>query len=161
MFKKKFVVLIALISIAMVVTMSSCNKDNDTVADSTLVIYCRGYTIGTQPSTEYTPQAVQNGDFAPLKGVVIKLENGQSYTSDENGKITITLPSGSYRYRRELPNGWGITYSTISSYDSESGTYVYTYTVPEVRPYGTNEWDQFNINYGGGTWISQFYFYKN
>lgn len=141
-----------------VAAMTSCNKDDVTewkqvASDAKRVYYFWGYTIGTS-GTDFPPKVVQDGDYAPIQGVVLTLEQGRTFTSDANGKMTVTLPAGNYLGRFEYPEPWrtGVKYPTGGS--------PYTYVLEDKYVYKANEWDSFNFT-GPNVSVSEEFLYKN
>jgi hypothetical protein len=68
-----------------------------------------------------------NSTFTPVPGVKVKLEIGNEYTSDANGKMTISLPAGDYLYKVEsVPGGYSFSPTKIvgdwSKLSVEGGT---------------------------------------
>ena len=105
---RKISILLAMMMAGLV--FSSCSKDDTIVKlkkEGTVKFYVRGYAIGSS-GTEYTPDAITNGNSHAVAGYEIVLANGKSYKSDDNGTITITLPAGYYYYKVVKPNGYGV-----------------------------------------------------
>ena len=146
----------ALLMLAVAVSMSSCDDDpmetKSVAPDGTLEIYFWGIAIGTSGDS-YTPQAVQNLNASTnptprvaVPGVVIKLEDGQTFTSDASGKMTITLPRGNYRYRLEQPATWSRDWDS----DPNSSYTSFTYKLEDGRKYiGDHDWDILEVEAPG------------
>ena len=132
---------------------SSCSDDltevKDVAPDGTLEIYFRGYTIGSSGSSQTPPVFTSDPPtpFTAVAGVVYTLDDGRTFTSDANGKMTITLPVGSYRYRATMPSGW----SPMWEYEWQSSS-NYTYKTVNVRYEGDFDYDILYI-YGPGRFI--------
>jgi hypothetical protein len=93
---------------------TSCNKDATEIVDKTeydVILLVEGHTYNT---SNYT------STYKPLKNAKITLlDYDKTYTTDGDGKATLTLPQGRYRLTVES-SGYDRYYSgNYSSFDGE------------------------------------------
>jgi hypothetical protein len=65
------------------------------------------------------------------------LTDGQSFTTDNNGMVSITLPQGYYHYKASKPAGYGVLAdfsSEFLDYHPTTGDPRYTYTIKVSPP---------------------------
>jgi len=132
----------AVVLFTVVISLASCSKEPTEFklvpSDGTIVFYVRGYSIGNGGS-EWVPYNVENGIFEPVKGVKISFENGKTFTSDVNGKVTVTLPSGNYLFRYEIPTPWRMCYNV-----SPNGS-NWNYTLCDELKYNPDQWNSIHV----------------
>jgi hypothetical protein len=114
--KKLYILFIA----AVAVVMGACNKDAQEMklvpSDGTLTYFFYESTSTTSGGTTTYSQT-------PVPGVTITLQQGGTYTSDANGLLSITLPTGDYFYKITLPSTHSFnSYSGSTSIDNSWST---------------------------------------
>jgi len=132
--KISIILLVAVVSCAF---FSSCAKDEVTSnikKQGTQKIYVRGYSVANlSPSPVICYNELKNIS-EPVAGYEIKLANGQTYISDADGVITITLEIGNYRVLSEkIPSGY-YAKCTFDTSTISGGKTLYSFKVVQPDP---------------------------